>query len=138
MKNTGMTLDYSFVAMSFVRDYKNALKRSVRRYQKSKNYRTKTNIRFAMLVATLLIMFGIFRGNAMISDAADQNLYYKYYMTYTVEQGDNLYSYATRFGECQKADAYIEEVMRLNHLDDEKIISGVKLVLPYYTQSPIQ
>ncbi|MBB6218300.1 stage VI sporulation protein D [Anaerosolibacter carboniphilus] len=58
-----------------------------------------------------------------------------YEYIYIVQQGDTLYSIAKRF------DTTIEQIMRLNHLDNPLIMVGQRLLIPdralYYGSTSI-
>lgn len=60
---------------------------------------------------------------------------YKYYTSYTVQNGENLSTIAERYinDDYASLDKYMAEVVSINHLLSLKIDAGQKLILPYYS-----
>lgn len=58
----------------------------------------------------------------------------KYYTSILIENGDTLWEFAEEnMGSHYETEAaYIQEVMRINSLKEEKIIAGQHLVIPYF------
>jgi len=79
--------------------------------------------------AILLTGFSIKAGE---SSEAMRN---KYFTSITVEEGDSLWTIATEYRtkEYSGIDKYINEVKRINNLDNEKIKTGENLIVPYYS-----
>ena len=99
------------------------------------------NIKRAIILSFLsLILIGglALTLNVINSDAQDKNVKntYKYFTSITVEYGDTLYTLAEENikGHDIEINAYIEEVMHINHLQDEQIQSGQSLIIPYYSE----
>lgn len=89
-------------------------------------------------VITLLLAGGLALTLNVIDSAAqnkDAKNTYKYFTSVTVEYGDTLYTLAEEHTEGYNVEIcdYIEEVMHINHLEDEVIQSGQSLVIPYYS-----
>lgn len=84
------------------------------------------------LAVTLAFSLTGFLSNAKSNE---ETVFYKYYTSIQVESGATLFSIAEEYrGEhYDSADAYIEEVMRMNSLHNEKIIAGQHLIIPYYS-----
>ncbi len=112
-----------------------------RSYKRNKNQAKKSTLRNIIITATVCILgisiafgAGIFVKNV---SAQDNDILHKYYTSVTVQPGDSLWSIAEEnyvLGYDSPTD-YIEEVMHINHLDDEnEIISGSSLVIPYYSE----
>ena len=89
----------------------------------------------AAVIATALIIAGFFGGkaDAGVSEGAD---FYKYYTSVMIEPGDTLTALALEYNEPRvKSDnEYIDEVCKINGIDEDKITSGKTLVLPYYSK----
>lgn len=86
-----------------------------------------------LLVISLSLIFFSFRTRAQSND---EKIMYKYYKSIMVNNGDSLWKYAETYGDKQyyaTPDDYIKEVMSMNFLEDENIISGQYLILPYYS-----
>lgn len=112
-----------------------------RNYKRNKNQVKKSTLRNIIITATACILgitiafgAGVFVKNV---SAQDNDILHKYYTSVTVQPGDSLWSIAEEYyvlGYDSPTD-YIEEVMHINHLDDEnEIISGSSLVIPYYSE----
>lgn len=84
------------------------------------------------LAVTLAFSLTSFLSNAKSNE---ETVFYKYYTSIQVESGTTLFSIAEEYrGEhYDSVDKYIEEVMRMNSLHDEKIIAGQHLIIPYYS-----
>lgn len=87
----------------------------------------------ALTIITLLIIITVsyfLSGNV----SADNNIhYYKYYQTYTVQNGDTLWKIAGKFALEESRSEYIKEVANLNDMSGTYIVAGQKLVIPYYS-----
>lgn len=86
-------------------------------------------------VLAIVIAFG---AGQFVQDinAHNNEILHKYYTSITVQPGDSLWSIAEdhySLGYDNPSD-YIKEVMHINHLSEEDIItSGSILVIPYYS-----
>lgn len=66
--------------------------------------------------------------------SADSNVnYYKYYQTYTVQNGDTLWKIAGKFAHDESRNEYIKEVAELNDMSGSYVVAGQKLIVPYYS-----
>lgn len=89
---------------------------------------------FILIVAIFISLTGSIIAIAG-SRQSEQQLY-KYYTTIEIKQGDTLWSIASEnytangYGDVRE---YIEELRKLNHITDDTIISGDKLVVTYYS-----
>ena len=82
-----------------------------------------------ILCSSLILLSGFSR------PAASDLYKYRYYTTVRVHRGDTLYSIAESYmpGRGVKMNAYIREIMDLNHLVSSVIYTGQQLVVPYYS-----
>lgn len=92
-----------------------------------------------LTVITLFLAGGLaLTLNVIDSDAQNKDVKnsYKYFTSITVEYGDTLYTLAKEHtsGHDIGIQEYIEEVMHINHLEDETLQSGQSLVIPYYSE----
>ena len=83
------------------------------------------------IVFTLIIVFSSF------ADA--HNDQQKYYTSVCVESGQTLWDISGIYytPEYSDREAYIQEVMQLNHLTSADIHSGNYLIVPYYGSEPL-
>lgn len=84
------------------------------------------------LVVTLSLTASGFLSNAQSDNT---NVEFKYYKSVMVEQGDTLWSIASRHATSsyKSKDEYIEEVMNMNRLTDDRITVGSYLIIPYFS-----
>ena len=86
-----------------------------------------------MLVISLSLVFFSFGTKAQSSEA---EISYKYYKSITVQDGDTLWDYASLYADEEHYNSkqdYIDEVIHMNALTDNEIISGQYIILPYYS-----
>ncbi len=99
--------------------------------------RQRTFFRFAsaLLIAMTIATFTLsIRSFASEKDA--DKPHYKYYTSYTIDQGENLNTLARRYmtKEYSSKDSYISEVVSINHLvSASDIYAGQVIILPYYS-----
>lgn len=63
----------------------------------------------------------------------------KYYTSVRIQEDDTLYSIADTYMDMQhyaSEEEYIRELCRINFLEDETILTGMYLVVPYYDTTP--
>ncbi|MCM1125072.1 MAG: LysM peptidoglycan-binding domain-containing protein [Lachnospiraceae bacterium] len=93
---------------------------------------------FYTLLLTLILSAGIsvtfFSFRTKAQNPA-QDIQYKYYKSISVETGDTLWSLAEEYS-CpeyyESYQEYIDEVIRMNGLPDDRITAGQYLIIPYY------
>lgn len=94
---------------------------------------------FLIFILTLILSVGIsvtffsFRTKAQSSD---EEIQYKYYKSIVVESGDTLWNLAEEYGVLKHYGShqeYIDEVMQMNGLSDDKITAGQYIIIPYYS-----
>lgn len=91
---------------------------------------------FLVLLTVLLILFLTVSYHAILSKAtSNEPVSYKYYTSIEIVYGDSLWSIADRYAgeEYAAKDDYVHEVMKINHLQEESLIAGQYLVIPYYS-----
>lgn len=87
-----------------------------------------------VLVLCFSIIFFSFKTKAQSNE---EEVLYKYYKSVMVSEGDSLWKYAQMYGDNQYYDSYedyMKEVMNMNFLEDDTIITGQYLILPYYSR----
>ena len=90
----------------------------------------------AIAVASLLILLGtsirIFAGNSTASEEPLQ----KYYTSIQIHDGDTLWNIADEYmsGSNLTKKEYIEELRRLNHLQNDTIYNGEYIIVSYYAK----
>lgn len=108
-------------------------RRSLRR-QRERRRRWKS-LTFLLLAVFCMAMVFAASYNTISSSAGNG---FKYYTQITVNAEDTLWKIADDYMEesvYRDKNHYIEEVRRINHLDEEDVIwAGQKLVVPYYSK----
>lgn len=86
----------------------------------------------AIVMIVLAVSLGMMQTKAK-SDMGD--ITYKYYKSIMVEKGDSLWSVAERYAdrEQQNINDYIDEVMSINSLQNDSLMAGQYIVVPYYS-----
>ena len=82
--------------------------------------------------AIIAISLGFFSIKAK-ADSKTSIHTYKYYKSLTVNADDSLWEYALLYAPDDNYDKYIKEVIRMNNLNDDNIITGMSIILPYYS-----
>ena len=112
------------------REYRN-YKRKVRRQREIRN-------KVVLTVITLIIVLtAVLSFQSITSQAQDENMEvtYKYFTSHEVEQGDSLWSIALEHIDYNYYDSvqdYVDEVMDINNMNDDTIIYGQCIVIPYF------
>lgn len=96
-------------------------------------------LRWMLFIAAAVIMLSLvlalFFGRKVNAESDTAVTYYKYFRCQEVREGDTLWSYAGEYRcieQGQSRQSYIAEVMSINHMNDDRIQEGQKIVLPYY------
>ena len=110
--------------------------RELRNYRWKKRRQIELRRRVIYLAVVFLLTVGIaisFR--VIVSCAKAEEECYKYYTRIEVKQGTTLWSIAEEYkgDHYKKAQNYIDEVIRINHLSGDSIYAGQHLVIPYYS-----
>lgn len=112
-----------------------------RRLQRAKTLqKQKIRRKFILFFAlTLAVMFAIGVGFGTMLARAEEpktDSSYKYYANIEIERGDTLWTLADEYMDSIHYSSrmdYIDEVMSINHLVSDQLISGQKLIVPYYS-----
>ncbi len=97
----------------------------------------RRRICFSILAVFMILILAI-SYNVIVAEANDDmsDVSYKYYTYYEVSKGETLWSIAQDNIDYKFYDSindYIDEVMYINHLTNDVIKSGEKIVIPYYS-----
>ena len=105
---------------------------SARSFGEGRNFSLLLLTAAAMLLS-LLILFGN-RAKAESENAGTYSGYYKYFTSITVQPGDTLSAYADTYNIAgiKSNEDYIAEVCTINNIDKDNIISGSRIIIPYY------
>lgn len=101
--------------------------------------RRNRQLRTRLLLAVLALAAGSgFLGGRMILTAQDKDapVSYKYFTSVPVAEGDTLWSLSDAYtgGGQKERMAFMQEVIRTNHLLDEQLQAGDWLIIPYYSE----
>ena len=116
------------VEKSEYRIRKNRMKR-----QRQLRRRIGTVLLTAVLVFGSSLLFFSFRTKAQSSD---EEIFYKYYKSVTIESGDTLWDFAQQYCDSHydSYQDYVDEVMNMNTLSEsENITTGQNIIIPYYS-----
>lgn len=116
-------------------------RQTVRRIRRAKVLRAqKSRKMFLIFVLTSVLIFGIGVGFGSLLTRAKETEHapvYKYYTNIEVQRGDTLWKIADSYMDpthyMSRTD-YINEVMSLNHMVTDSLISGQKIIIPYYSE----
>ncbi len=117
--------------------------RRKRNLQKKHLQETKRKLFFVtisiILIMTLGSVFGSFMSSAKAITSQPQE--YKYFTTYTVSYNETLWEIASFYADSHYdgISDYIDEVKRMNHIDNiDEIRAGSVLLIPYYSSEHLQ
>ncbi|MCQ2541952.1 MAG: LysM peptidoglycan-binding domain-containing protein [Lachnospiraceae bacterium] len=85
----------------------------------------------AIVTMILIVSLSLLFGSKVNAD--NEVHYYKYYQSYTVQNGDTLWKIAGKFAHDETRKTYMKEVAELNNMGGTYIVAGQKLVIPYYS-----
>ena len=103
--------------------------------RKKEQYKKMLRLVMSLLIVMTIATFTL-SIRSFASDREAEIPSYKYYTTYTVQDGESLSAIAGRYitDEYSSMDKYIAEIVSINHLiSSARIDAGQKLVLPYYS-----
>ncbi|MFI3214283.1 MAG: hypothetical protein R3Y24_13220 [Eubacteriales bacterium] len=90
------------------------------------------------IIVTVSIIFTLSISLSSILSSAhedDETVYYKYYTNIEIEAGDTLWSIAEIYYDShyKNMDELIDEIMFINTMEDDTIIQGHHIIVPYYS-----
>lgn len=119
--------------------------RELRAYKRKARIQREIRRRCLMVIMTVcLIATCAVSYHSIISSAneGENPIQFKYYKSISVAYGETLWEITDQYIDYdQYADKnkYIAEVRHINHLDeDESIIAGQRLIVPYYSEEYIR
>ena len=110
------------------------LRRSAMRARK-RAMRVKRFVLLIVLAAVLAVVMPAITSYAGGSHEEPKVPSYKYYDSICIMYGDTLTSIAGKYcsKEFKSREAYIDEVKSINHMTDDKLVTGDYIVIPYYS-----
>ncbi len=115
--------------------------RELRAYRRKRRRQGELRRRVFSFAATLcLILTCTVFYHAIVTSAntGEDGMRFKYYTNITVQSGENLWDIADRYidyGHYESKSDYLEEVIHINHLDEEAAVkAGQHIVVPYYSE----
>lgn len=121
-----------------IRAYEAVLNREERnRIRKAKRVRQLRRRVFMSILTVILVVVLAVSYHAFLSEAntGEDEIFYKYYTSIEVSYGETLWSIADEYA-CAEYDSindYVDEVMQINHLDEDTVLAGQFLIIPYYS-----
>lgn len=89
----------------------------------------KSTLTIICVSVIVLFIFLVFSDNTNASELK----YYKQYTAHEIQSGETLTDYAKMYSSgIVTTSYYINEVKSINHMEDDKIISGKIIILPVY------
>lgn len=106
--------------------------RKLKKYRRTQQIKRRVILFFLTVIAVIVISLVFFstKANAQSKDSVP---IYKYYKSVSVTSQDTLWGYAVCYAPDEDYERYINEVIRMNNLRGDKIITGMNIVLPYYS-----
>lgn len=86
-------------------------------------------------IISVLVINSIFFGFSAKASDSSKKIYYKYYTSILIQDGDSLWNLAEKNWDEHflSKRAYIDEIKKTNNLSDDTLISGQYLIIPYYS-----
>lgn len=107
-----------------------------RRERETRQREIRKKIFLTFFTAGLVLFLSIFCHSFLAQAAsASETVQYKYYKNVPVAYGDTLWSIAAEnyVNGYETIDDYIFEVKEINHLEEDTVMAGQDLILPYYS-----
>lgn len=105
------------------------------RIRRRRELRRRKRAGILLLFMTILFLSTFFSLKIRAEGNEHDEAFSKYYTSIQVKAGDTLWLYAQQYGNRQyyeNSREYVDEVMLINSLQDDTIITGQYLILPYY------
>ena len=128
--------------MSRVAVYRND--RELRSYRRKirRQREIRRNILLSIAAVVILLTFLLsFYSITSLAKSDAEDISYKYFTSIQVQKGDTLWSIAEDYIDVEHYDSpkeYITEVMFMNNLSDDSIVTGQYLIIPYYSYDFVQ
>lgn len=92
-----------------------------------------------LYVFLIVVAFGLFGKTALDVMAEEQGSKQRYYTDITIQSGDTLWKIADQY--CHDGNLsiyeYVQEIKKINHLKNDTIHTGQKLLIIYFSQDNI-
>ncbi|MCI8822992.1 MAG: LysM peptidoglycan-binding domain-containing protein [Lachnospiraceae bacterium] len=114
-------------------EFRRARREQIHREQQSRRRR------ILIFLVTIVVMFGMGVGFGTLLAKAEETEKapaYKYYANIEIQKGDTLWEIADAYMDAdhyRNWTEYINEVMKLNHMVSDHLVTGEKLIVPYYS-----
>ncbi len=113
-------------------------RRQLRKQKMQRRRKREVRKHITLMLLGVVLVIGIFLSFHAINSKANSDLSgvkYKYFTSISVAYGETLWSLADQYADehYKNNEAYINEVIQINHLSSEKILAGQYLVIPYYS-----
>ena len=112
-------------------------RRKIYQQQRDRHRFIMTAMMTLCLIMACAFSYHSIKTRAMSADNSNRDIYFKYYTCITVESGETLWDIADEYidyDQYKDKNAYIAEVIHINHLDeDASIRSGQRITVPYYS-----
>lgn len=95
----------------------------------------RKNILIIIMTFSLIITASLSMNGFLSKASGKDGTSYKYYKSITIENGDTLWSIAQEYMDAEHYDSineYINEIRRMNALNNDDITYGRHLIVPYY------
>ncbi|MCR5278839.1 MAG: LysM peptidoglycan-binding domain-containing protein [Lachnospiraceae bacterium] len=101
-----------------------------RRNRELQRHITILVLTFVLIIIMTVLFFGT------KSMAAGNRTTCKCYASVQIEPGDTLYGLADRYysSEFKSVDRMVKEIMSINNMNNDVVISGLYIIIPYYTE----
>ena len=103
--------------------------------RRSRELRRHRRVGLLILFMTIFFLSTFFSLRIKAESNPNNEVLSKYYTSIQVKSGDTLWHYANQYGNSQyykNSKEYVNEVMKINSLRNDTIITGQYLILPYY------
>lgn len=121
--------------MNYTAFYQSELRRIKNKRKRTSELKRKLRLCIAIFVLFIGLSFTV--GNTLAqAQTKDSAPVYKYYASIAVQYGDTLWSIAEEnisFEHYSDIKDFINEISRINHLSNDKLIAGRYLIVPYYS-----
>ena len=116
-------------------EYRRNRRAAVRKQQKARQKM------FVIFFLTILVMFGIGVGFGTLltrAEAPSSEHYHKYYANIEIQKGDTLWGIADDYMDSVHyvdRTEYLNEIMEINGMVNSRLITGQKIIVPYFSSN---